>query len=172
VEAKNSTSAYMLRIYQITMTTKVDHDSVDEKNYFLNTQDMDLRLICMSISPELQYHVKDESISTMNELWTILEVLFKNKEDCEDCMQKIDKKYLAEKPLEDQASQFEDTSAQVSTQFFFHSFEMVFTPFQICFLNHMKNISSCISRAACRHFYMHHVCILRIACKHFCVHHA
>jgi hypothetical protein len=47
---------------------------------------MALELICVSISPELQYHVEEESLSTLDKLWTRLEVLFGNKEYCEDCM--------------------------------------------------------------------------------------
>jgi hypothetical protein len=105
-------------LYQITMETEVEPDSVDEKNDFLNRQDMALRLICISISPELQYHVEEESLSTLDELWTRLEVLFGNKEDCEDCMQKVDKIEPTENPLEDQASQFEEPSTQVSAHIF------------------------------------------------------
>jgi hypothetical protein len=51
-------------LYQITMATKVEPDSPEEKNDFLNRQDMALRLICMFVSPELQYHVEDSSLST------------------------------------------------------------------------------------------------------------
>jgi hypothetical protein len=61
------------------METKVELDSVDEKNDFLSTQYMALVFICLSISPELQYRVEEESLSTSNELWTRLEVLFGNK---------------------------------------------------------------------------------------------
>jgi hypothetical protein len=43
-------------LYHITMEKKVQPNSTDEKNDFLNTQDMALRLIYVSISPELQYH--------------------------------------------------------------------------------------------------------------------
>jgi hypothetical protein len=74
------------------------------KNDFLNRQAMALRLICITISLEIQYHVNEELLSTPDKLWTILEVLFENKEDCEDFMQKIDKIEPIEKPLEDQAS--------------------------------------------------------------------
>ena len=101
-------------LYRITMVTEVEPNSTNEKNDFLNRQDMALGFICMSISPELRYHVEDESLSTPDELWTRLEVLFGNKEDCEDCMQDIEKIEPAGKPLEDQASQFEESSTQVS----------------------------------------------------------
>jgi hypothetical protein len=52
---------------------------------------MALGLICMSVSPELQYHVEELSLSTPDELWTKLEVLFRIKKYCEECMQEIDK---------------------------------------------------------------------------------
>jgi ppGpp synthetase/RelA/SpoT-type nucleotidyltranferase len=46
----------------------------------------------LSISPEILHQVYDESQdSTPNELWTRLEVLFGNKEDCEDFMQEIER---------------------------------------------------------------------------------
>jgi hypothetical protein len=40
-------------LHQITMEKEVDPDSTDERNVFLNKQDMALRFICISISPEL-----------------------------------------------------------------------------------------------------------------------
>jgi hypothetical protein len=67
-------------------------------------------LIYMSISLELQYHVKEESLSTLDELWTRLEVLFRNKKYFEDFMQMINKVEPVENPLEDHASQFEEPS--------------------------------------------------------------
>jgi hypothetical protein len=70
----------------------------------------------VSISPELQYLVEEESLSTSNELWTRLEVLFGNKEYRGDCMEKIDKIELAKKPLKDQSSQSEEPSTQVFAQ--------------------------------------------------------
>jgi hypothetical protein len=67
-------------LYQITMATKVEPNSSDEKNDFLNKQDMAIGSICTSVSPELFHQVYEESQeSTSNELWTILEVLFGNK---------------------------------------------------------------------------------------------
>jgi hypothetical protein len=98
------------------MAMEVEPDSADEKNDFLNRQDMAIGCICLSISPEIFHQVYDESRdSTPNELWTRLEVLFGNKEDC---MQKVDKIEPVEKPLEDQSSQFEEPSTQVSAQIF------------------------------------------------------
>jgi hypothetical protein len=69
------------------MAMEVEPDSTDEKNDFLNRQDMAIGCICMSVSLELFHQVYEESQeSTPNELWTRLEVLFGNKEYCEDFM--------------------------------------------------------------------------------------
>jgi hypothetical protein len=67
-------------LYQITMAMEVELDYVDEKNGFLNRQDMAIGSIGMSISPEIFHQVYEESQgSILNELWTRLEVLFGNK---------------------------------------------------------------------------------------------
>jgi hypothetical protein len=124
-------------LYRITMETEVELDSADEKNDFLNTQDMALGLICMSISPKLQYHVEEESLSTLNELWTRLEVLFGNKEGCEDCMQKIDKIEPTGNPWKIKPLSLKSLLHRYLHNFVFHSLEMMSTPFQICFLNHI-----------------------------------
>ena len=59
---------------------EVEPNSVDEKNDFLNRQDMAIGSIGMSVSLELFHQVYEESQgSTSNELWTRLEVLFGNK---------------------------------------------------------------------------------------------
>jgi hypothetical protein len=101
-------------LYQINMAMEVDPNSTDEKNDFLNRQYMAIGCICLSISPKIFHQVYDESQeSTPNELWTRLEVLFGNKEDY---MQNFDKIEKVENPLEDQSSQFEEPSTQVSTQ--------------------------------------------------------
>jgi hypothetical protein len=53
------------------MAMDVDHDSVDEKNDFLNGQDMAIGCIFWSISLEILHQVYDEPRdSTQNELWT------------------------------------------------------------------------------------------------------
>jgi hypothetical protein len=71
---------------------EVEPNSTDEKNDFLNRQDMAIGFICLSISLEILHQVCDVSQEfTPNELWTRLEVLFGNKEDCEYCMQGIGK---------------------------------------------------------------------------------
>jgi hypothetical protein len=78
-------------LYQITMAMEVEPDSVDEKNDFLNRQDMAIGSIDMSVSPELFHQVYEESQGlTPNELWTRLEVLYGNKEYCEDFMQEVE----------------------------------------------------------------------------------
>jgi hypothetical protein len=99
------------------MAMEVEPDSTDEKNDFLNRQDMAIGCIFLSISPEILHQVYDESRdSTPNELWTRLEVLFGNKEYCENFMQEIEKIDPEEKPSEDQASYSEESSTQVSAQ--------------------------------------------------------
>jgi hypothetical protein len=80
------------------------------KNDFPKRQDMALGCICLYISPEIQYHV--ESLSTPDEAWTKLEVIFGLKEDCEQGMHEINKTTPTKKPSKDQASQFKETSTQ------------------------------------------------------------
>jgi hypothetical protein len=104
-------------LYQITMEMEVEPDSADEKNDFLNRQDMAIGFICLSISPEILHQVCDVSQDfTPNELWTILEVLFGNKEYCEDFMQEVEQIEPEEKPSEDQASYYEESSTKVFAQ--------------------------------------------------------
>jgi hypothetical protein len=56
----------------------------------------------MYVSTELFLQVYEESQGlTPNELWTILEVLFGNKEYCEYFMQEVEQIELEENPLED-----------------------------------------------------------------------
>jgi hypothetical protein len=101
-------------LYQINMAMEVEPNPVDEKNDFLNRQDMAIGSIGMFVSPELFHQVYEESQgSNPNELWTIFEVLFWNKEEC---MQNVDKIENVENPLEDKSSQFEEPSTQVSTE--------------------------------------------------------
>jgi hypothetical protein len=91
------------------MAMEVEPDSVDEKNDFLNRQDMAIGCILYFISPEILHQVYDDSQEfTPNYLWSRLEVLFGNKEEC---MQNN-----VEKPWEDKSSQFEESSTQVSTK--------------------------------------------------------
>jgi hypothetical protein len=80
------------------MTIEVEPDSADEKNNFLNKQYMAFRLIYMSVSSKIQYHVEDLSLSTPDKVWTKLEVLFRIKEYFEEYMQDIDKTKPIEKP--------------------------------------------------------------------------
>ena len=61
---------------------------------------MAIEWILSFISPEILHQVYDDSQEfTPNELWRILEVLFGNKEEC---MQNVDKIDNVEKPLKDQ----------------------------------------------------------------------
>jgi hypothetical protein len=99
------------------MEMEVEPDYVDEKNDFLNRQDMAIGSIGMLVSPELFHQVYEESQGlTPNELWTILEVLFGNKKYCEDFMQEVEQIEPEEKSSEDQASYSEESSTQVSTE--------------------------------------------------------
>jgi hypothetical protein len=101
-------------LYQITMTTEVDPNFANEKNDFLNRQDMAIGCILYFISPGILQQVYDDSKEfTPNDLWRILEVLFGNKEEY---MQNVDKIENVENPLEDKSSQFEEPSTQVSTK--------------------------------------------------------
>ena len=78
-------------LYQIPMEMEVEPESVDEKNEFLNRQDMVIGSICTFVSPKIFHQVYGESQeSTPNELWTRLEVLFGNKEYCEYFMQEVE----------------------------------------------------------------------------------
>jgi hypothetical protein len=67
-------------LYQITMEMEVEPNSVDEKNDFLNRQDMAIGSIGMYVSHKLFHQVYEESQGlNPNELWTRLEVIFWNK---------------------------------------------------------------------------------------------
>jgi hypothetical protein len=126
-------------LYQITMAMEVEPDSVDEKNDFLNRQDMAIGCILYFISPEILHQVYDDSQEfTPNDLWSILEVLFGNKEEC---MQNVDKIENVEKPLEDKSSQFEEPSTQVSTNFFIPLIEDdVYSILDLFFEIHVEDI--------------------------------
>jgi ppGpp synthetase/RelA/SpoT-type nucleotidyltranferase len=96
------------------MAMEVEPDSVDEKNDFLNRQDMAIGSIDMSVSPKIFHQIYEESQGlTPNELCTRLEVLFGNKEYCEDFMQEVEQIETEEKPSEDQASYSEESSTKV-----------------------------------------------------------
>jgi hypothetical protein len=62
------------------METKAELDSPKEKNYFLNRQDMALELICMSVSPQLQYRVEDSSLVCFNLVQLLSVNIFSVKE--------------------------------------------------------------------------------------------
>jgi hypothetical protein len=60
---------------------------------------MEFEIICLSISLELLFHI--ESSTTLDEVWTTLEVLFGKQNDLEDCIPENTKKNPEEKPSED-----------------------------------------------------------------------
>jgi hypothetical protein len=100
------------------MAMEVEPDFVNEKNNFLNRQDMAIGCILYFISLKILHQVYDDPQEfTPNDLWSRLEVLFGNKEEC---MQNVDQIENAKKPLEDKSSQFEEPSTQVSTKIVFH----------------------------------------------------
>ena len=49
-------------LYQITMEMEVDTDFANEKNDFLNRQDMAIGIIVMCVSPEIFHQVYEESL--------------------------------------------------------------------------------------------------------------
>jgi hypothetical protein len=60
---------------------------------------MGFRLMCMFVSPEIKLHVV--LLSTPNEVWTKLEVLFRIKEDCEERRpENMKTKPIEKKPIE------------------------------------------------------------------------
>jgi hypothetical protein len=96
------------------MAMEVEPDFVDEKNDFLNRQDMAIGSIGMSVSPELFHQIYEESQGlTPNELWNRLEVRFGNKEYFEYFMQEVEQIEQEEKPSEDQVSYYEESSTNI-----------------------------------------------------------
>jgi hypothetical protein len=70
-----------------------------------------------------------------------LEVLFGNKEDCEDFMQEVELIELEEKPSEDQASYYEESSTKVFAKNCISLIEDdVYSISDFFFLNFMWNI--------------------------------
>ena len=61
------------------METKVEPTSAIEKSRYFNRMDEAFGILCLSISPELLFHV--ESCSTPNEVWKILEGLFGKQDE-------------------------------------------------------------------------------------------
>ena len=62
-------------LYMFTMGNEPDLNSVVEKSKYFNRMDEAFGLLCLSVSPELLFHV--ENASTPNEVWTTLEGLSK-----------------------------------------------------------------------------------------------
>ena len=61
------------------METEVEPTSAIEKSRYFNRMDEAFGILCLSISPELLFHV--ESCSTPNELWKSLEGLFGKQDE-------------------------------------------------------------------------------------------
>eukprot|EP00253_Pinus_taeda_P004632 PITA_04632 len=66
-------------LFRITMGTEVEPTSAMEKTRYFNRMDEAFGILCLSISPELLFHV--ESCSTPNEVWKILEGLFGKQDE-------------------------------------------------------------------------------------------
>jgi len=45
-------------LYRMPMETKIEPTSANEKSLFLNRRDMAFKLIYLSLSPEIQFHVE------------------------------------------------------------------------------------------------------------------
>ena len=61
------------------METEVEPTSAMEKTRYFNRMDEAFDILCLSISPELLFHV--ESCSTPNEVWKNLEGLFRKHDE-------------------------------------------------------------------------------------------
>jgi hypothetical protein len=61
-------------LYQIVMATEEEPTSALEKSKYLNHMDEAHGLLCMTISPDLWFHI--DACKTPNEIWTTLEGLF------------------------------------------------------------------------------------------------
>ena len=59
---------------RVTMGTKVEPNFAVEKAKYFNRLDEAFGLLCLSISRELLFHI--ENLTTPNELWVKLEILF------------------------------------------------------------------------------------------------
>ena len=62
-------------LYRITMGNEPKPNSTIKKLKYFNRMDEAFGLLCLPISPELLFHVKNAS--TINEVWTTLESLLR-----------------------------------------------------------------------------------------------
>jgi hypothetical protein len=61
-------------LYQICMVTNIEPTYAIKKNKYLNHMDEAYDLLCVSMSPEILFHI--EACTTLDEIWTKLEDLF------------------------------------------------------------------------------------------------
>ena len=66
-------------LFRITMETEVEPTLAMEKTRYFNRMDEAFGILCLSICPELLFHV--ESCSTPNEVWKIFEELFGKQDE-------------------------------------------------------------------------------------------
>jgi hypothetical protein len=70
------------------MATEVEPTSTIKKNRYLNHMDEAYDLICMSMSPELLFHI--EACTTPDEIWTKLEDLFGKQDEMRGHMLEVE----------------------------------------------------------------------------------
>jgi hypothetical protein len=75
-------------LYQITMATEVEPTSAIEKNMYLNCMDEAYDLLCVSMSPEIMFHI--EACTTPDEIWTKLEDLFGKQDEMRGHMLEVE----------------------------------------------------------------------------------
>ena len=61
-------------LYRVTMGTKVDPNSAVEKLKCFNRLDESFRMLCLSISRDILFHV--DNLTTPNEVWLRIKALF------------------------------------------------------------------------------------------------
>lgn len=93
-------------LFCITMGTETEADDSPEKSKWLNRSDEALGLLCMSISPNLLFHI--ESSETPNYAWKMLDGMFGQQDDMR--VHELEKELLGLNP-----SDFENLQAFFST---------------------------------------------------------
>jgi hypothetical protein len=66
-------------LYRIAMATETEPTSAVEKSKYFNRMDEAYGLLCMSISPDLWFHI--DACKTPNEIWTTLAGLFGKQDE-------------------------------------------------------------------------------------------
>lgn len=74
----NGDSSKKYRLHRVTMGIEIESIGVEEKIKWFNRCDEAFGILCMSMPPNLLFHV--ESYTTPNQIWTQLESLFRKKD--------------------------------------------------------------------------------------------